>query len=152
MQQEASTITEEPDEYDLLARELDLTTSHSSSRDSFHDFINCNPTPLPPNTTALEWWLREEQRRDYPRLSRMAIDILSIPAMSAEPERIFSGSRRTITWTRASLSGDTIEMLECLKSWIRENISSGLGFAITEEAEGGGLTIGEAEGGGEVNS
>jgi hypothetical protein len=107
----------------------------SFTKDSFHDFINCNPTPLPPNTTALEWWLREEQRRDYPRPSQMAIDILSIPAMSAEPERIFSGSRRTITWTRASLSGDRIEMLECLKSWIRENISSGLGFTVTQESQ-----------------
>lgn len=107
----------------------------SFTKDSFHDFINCNPTPLPPNTTALEWWLREEQRRDDPRLSQMAIDILSIPAMSAEPERIFSGSRRTITWTRASLSGDRIEMLECLKSWIRENISSGLGFTVTQESQ-----------------
>lgn len=93
------------------------------------DFISRSPTPLPPNTTALEWWLREEQQHAYPRLSKMAIDILSIPAMSAEPERIFSGSRRTISWTRCSLGGDTIEMLECLKSWIRQNITSGVGFS-----------------------
>jgi hypothetical protein len=49
--------------------------------------------------------------------------------MSAEPERIFSGPHHTISWTRCSLGGDTIEMLECLKSWIRQNIASGVGFS-----------------------
>jgi hAT family C-terminal dimerisation region len=33
----------------------------------------------------------------YPRLSKMALDILFIPAMSVEPERVFSGARRTIS-------------------------------------------------------
>ena len=37
------------------------------------------------------WWLEEVQRRTYPSLSQFAIDILSIPAMQAEPERVFSG-------------------------------------------------------------
>src|SRR4051812_22051251 len=88
-------------------------------------------------TTALEWWLRSEQQRDYPRLSRMAVDILSIPTMSAEPERIFSGARRTITRSRQQLSGVMIEKLECLKSWIRENISIGLGFTASMHETGG---------------
>jgi hypothetical protein len=39
----------------------------------------------------------------------MAIDILSIPAMSAEPERVFSGSRRTVSWDRAQLGAETLE-------------------------------------------
>ena len=52
----------------------------------------------------------------------MAIDILSIPAMSAEPERVFSGARRIISWERMQLGRDNIEKIECLKSWIRNNI------------------------------
>ena len=63
------------------------------------------------------------QRRYRPRLSQMAIDILSIPAMSAEPERVFSGARRTISWERMQLGRDNIEKIECLKSWIRNNIA-----------------------------
>ena len=39
---------------------------------------------------ARKWWLLQEQQRDYPNLSRMALDILSIPAMSASIERLFS--------------------------------------------------------------
>ena len=44
----------------------------------------------------------------------MAIDIYSISAMSAEPERVFSGAKRTISDSRGSLKSETIEVLECL--------------------------------------
>lgn len=47
------------------------------------------------------------------------MDILSIPAMSAEPERLFSGAKITITDRRNRLGSDVIEALECLKSWFR---------------------------------
>ena len=49
----------------------------------------------------------------------MAIDIYSVPAMSSEPERVFSGAKHTISDHRASLESETIELLECLKSWFR---------------------------------
>ena len=52
----------------------------------------------------------------------MAIDIYSISAMSAEPERVFSGAKRTISDSRGSLKSETIEVLECLKSWFRLGI------------------------------
>ena len=45
------------------------------------------------------------------------MDILSIPAMSAEPERLFSGAKITITDRRNRLGSDVVEALECLKSW-----------------------------------
>ena len=35
----------------------------------------------------IDYWLDPKQKQDYPNLSRMAIDILSIPAMSSDPER-----------------------------------------------------------------
>ena len=37
--------------------------------------------------------------------------------MSAEPERLFSSARVTITDRRNRLGSDTIEALECLRSW-----------------------------------
>jgi hypothetical protein len=45
----------------------------------------------------------------------MAIDILSIPPISDELERVFSGGRRTVSWDRAQMEAETIEMRECLK-------------------------------------
>lgn len=68
-------------------------------------------------TSALTWWLEETQQKTYPNLSKMAVDILSIPAMSAEPERLFSGAKITITDRRNRMGSDVIEALECLKSW-----------------------------------
>jgi hAT family dimerisation domain. len=52
----------------------------------------------------------------------MALDVLSIPAMSDEPERVFSGARRTISWDRAQMSAETLENVECLKHWKRSGI------------------------------
>ena len=66
--------------------------------------------------TALDYWLRPIQRTRLPLLSKMAIDIHSIPTISAEPERVFSGGKHTISDQRNSLKSETIELLECLKS------------------------------------
>ena len=42
--------------------------------------------------------------------------------MSAESERVFSGTRRQITPDRARLTGSAITKAECLKSWIKHGI------------------------------
>jgi hypothetical protein len=52
----------------------------------------------------------------------MAIDILSIPPMSDELERVFSGARRMVMWDRGQIVVETIEMRECLKHWKRSGI------------------------------
>ena len=62
------------------------------------------------------WWLEERQQRLYPNLAKMAVDILTIPAMSAAPKRLFSLANITISDRRNRLYGDTIEAIECLKS------------------------------------
>ena len=52
----------------------------------------------------------------------MALDIFSIPAMSADPERLFSSSKQVLKDTRNRLKSDALEALECLKSWAKEGI------------------------------
>jgi len=47
----------------------------------------------------------------------MALDMLSIPAMSSDPERAFSVAKITLTDRRNKLGMKMIEFLECLKSW-----------------------------------
>jgi hypothetical protein len=42
---------------------------------------------------------------------------LAIPAMSAEPERLFSSTRRLVTWERNKLDGGMMEANECLRNW-----------------------------------
>ena len=48
----------------------------------------------------------------------MVLDMLSILAMSSDPERLFSGAKITIVDRRNLLNIDTINALECLKSWL----------------------------------
>ena len=94
-----------------------LTLLEHRSGDEFERFINSGSTDIT-GTTALAWWSDERQRRRYPRLSRLARDIFSIPPMSDEPERIFSSTRRVISWDRTRLSDSAVENIACMKHWI----------------------------------
>jgi hypothetical protein len=67
---------------------------------------------------ARDWWLQPTQQQLYPHLSRLALEILSIPAMSAEPERIFSATKLILTDRRNKLSMKMIEALACLNHGI----------------------------------
>jgi hypothetical protein len=71
------------------------------------------------NMSAIEWWLQDLQKTRFPKLSIMVFNVLSIPPMSGEAQRVFSRACRTILWYRAQLSAQTIEMLECMRSWYR---------------------------------
>lgn len=95
--------------------------SKTGVMDEFDRFIDA-PADKEIEGRPLQWWLLPQQQRLYPRLATMAIDVLSAPAMSAEDERIFSATRRTIPWTRARLSGAVIEHLECVKHWQRTGL------------------------------
>ena len=63
----------------------------------------------------------------------MAIDILSIPPGSPEPERTFSGARRTASWDRLRLTIRNIEKVECIGNWLRK------GHIIRSSRGGAGL-------------
>jgi len=52
----------------------------------------------------------------------MALDLLSIPAMSAKAERIFSQSGNIIRPNRARLGADTVAAVVCLKQWDSEGV------------------------------
>jgi hypothetical protein len=130
------SLSRELDEFDLMAKDLDVI-SGSSEEDEYEMYISQNPIQI--SGSALDWWLHDEQQQRWPRLSQMAIDLLSIPAMSDEPERVFSGARRTISWDRMQLGRENIEKIECLKSWMRNNIAVGPNEALDEAVADEGL-------------
>ena len=72
--------------------------------------------------TVIGWWQDPAQKSRFPLLSLMAIDIFSIPAMSSEPERVFSGAKNTLSDNRASMGIDIIQATQCLKSWFRSGL------------------------------
>lgn len=124
---------DQEDDYDILLRNLQ-NFPRPPSKDEYDEYLS---EPILQITgSALSWWLQPQQRLRWPKLSQLAINILSIPAMSAEPERVFSGARRTISWERMRLGELTIEMLECLKHWIRSGLTAEVGFFDDMEEEG----------------
>jgi hypothetical protein len=100
-------------------RDKSLGLDSEEPYDEFADY--CSDKAYDPKIPALEWWLEDNQKKRWPRLSHFAITVLCIPAMSAEPERIFSGGRRTMRWDRESMSVTLLEMLECQKSWKKQS-------------------------------
>lgn len=94
----------------------------STGTDDFDRFIYSDAILIEEGLTALEWWCRVAQRSRYPRLSRMAIEILSIPPESADVERVFSGGRRVLTWDRLSMTVESLEKVECVGNWQAEGI------------------------------
>ncbi|KAJ6437990.1 putative AC transposase [Purpureocillium lavendulum] len=116
--------------YERIRRSMSVL-DEPGDEDEFEKFVNSPPRPMTTNT-PLEWWCREEQRMEYPRLHQMALDMLSVPAMSDDPERVFSGARRTISWDRARLSADTIEELQCLGNWVKNDLIRKLYVAVDE--------------------
>jgi hypothetical protein len=58
-----------------------------------------------------------DRRSLWPHLASFALDLFAIPAMSAEPERIFSSTGRMVRPDRGCLKADVIGAAACLKQW-----------------------------------
>lgn len=68
----------------------------------------------------LEWWRTHET--EYPTLSKMARDFLSIPATSVPAERLFSKASLVIRKHRNRLSDESARWLLCINSWSKDLI------------------------------
>ena len=103
----------------FLKWRADRKGSQGLQQDEYQQYLH-SPIVEVSETDPRSWWLEPTQRKQYPSLSLMALDILSIPAMSAEPERLFSGAKDTISDRRNSLGIRSVEATECLKSWLQK--------------------------------
>jgi hypothetical protein len=65
----------------------------------------------------IRWWI--DHSNAFPRLSRFALDVLAIPAMSTDCERAFSLAKLTVSSQRHSLLGSSTESIQLLKNWVR---------------------------------
>ena len=118
---DVSTSSQRPrNELDLLFDEITVVEDAGPDVDDFDAFILSPPIRI--DGSPLKWWLHQDQIKAYPRLSRMAINILSIAPESVDPESAFSGSRRTLSWDRESMSCENLEKVECIGNWIREGL------------------------------
>lgn len=120
-------------ELDALFDEITVWEESNLEVDDFDTFINGPPIRI--TGSPLLWWLNPERIKAYPRLSRMVIDVLSIPPESTDPESAFSGGRRTLTWDRESMLCENVEKVECIGNWIR------LGLITPSSKGGNGIVV-----------
>lgn len=74
-------------------------------------------------------------RFQYPRLSEMALDFLTVQPMSAECERLFSAGRRLITQQRHNLDAMVVGICMCLRSWYRSGLIPELDSGLVDKME-----------------
>jgi hypothetical protein len=67
----STTLVKKPNQLAILSKKLEVRTINASFRDDFTSFINSDATDIPPDCTPLEWWCQPQQRKQYPKLSRM---------------------------------------------------------------------------------
>jgi hAT family C-terminal dimerisation region len=104
-----------PDEYkDYLETEHFKSDPNQQSGESL--------TAAQKSVNLCAFWARYEGQ--YPSLARMAYDVLSVPAMSAECERVFSAAKLLLSDRRARMKEDIIEASECLRAWVQADQAS----------------------------
>ncbi|KAJ4820176.1 Zinc finger BED domain-containing protein DAYSLEEPER [Rhynchospora pubera] len=78
-------------------------------------------TALEAEFDILAWWKLKVPK--YPVLSRLARDILAVPASTVASESTFSTSGRTLSVVRNSLNDESIEALICAQDWLRAKVT-----------------------------
>ena len=84
------------------------------TNDQYKQYCERTPEQI---QNAVAWW--NTQAVHSPQLTQMATDMLSVPAMSTEYERVFSSAKLLVTDRRNQLSEEAIETNERLRAWIR---------------------------------
>ncbi|CAD0017588.1 unnamed protein product [Aureobasidium pullulans] len=83
----------------------------------------------------LEYWTSKHASSQWPRLSRLAVDIFTIPAMSDDPERTFSSAGLMVRPHRGLLKDDSITETQYLKNWLKGDMVTMAVFASQMEEE-----------------
>jgi hypothetical protein len=89
----------------------------SITYDEYDKWTNEDVAPQDLHLNPFDYWLKPTVQSAYPNLARMALDILSIPPMSSEAERIFSLAGVTLCDNRQSIRDGLAEANELLADW-----------------------------------
>ena len=127
-----------PRKESMLVDELNAWR-HASKKvkimDEYEEYLSTLPLEAGTVINLVIWW--GHHRGQWPNLSRLAFDALSIPATLAECERSFSDPQRTITDERANLAPKAIEACSYVKNWLKRNCDTKEIPGIGPDREGG---------------
>jgi hypothetical protein len=108
----------ESKEADFFTLYMERQLPSTTAIDEYSDYAEGRRITKP-TSDLYTWWAAQGH---LPSMQQFAYDHLSIPAMSAETERVFSDTKHIISDTRYRLGAGIIEALECQNRWIRAEI------------------------------
>ncbi|KAF5137685.1 putative AC transposase [Metarhizium anisopliae] len=106
--------------------------------DEFERWLRTKQDVYTKHDNPLQYW--SAKRFEYPRVAKMAIDILSIPAMAAECERTFSSAGSMVSPRRTRLDSSTVSVAQTVRSWLKAGLLEGYDGLLKDM--GGGLSEG----------
>ncbi|KAF7346964.1 Transposase-like protein [Mycena venus] len=107
-----------PVKFNIFARYGPQTGSTDSAKNELAEYFRLtNNPPSFEDTDPLKWWYM--RRNKFPKLYRLARDMLCIPGSAVAVERIFSSGRDTIGLRRSRLKAETIRILMFVKARLR---------------------------------
>jgi hypothetical protein len=105
-------------------RNLSTISSRPSSSQTVDELdrwlLSIDGRYLTSKTDPIKYWV--DRRFEYPRLAKMAFDVLNVPPMAAECERIFSAAGCMITPRRTRLGTDVISAAQTIRSWVKAGL------------------------------
>lgn len=106
-----TTEAKAQDDPSLMDIELGLVPNYKGVEDQFKAYID--EPPLHYKVDLFNWWAHS----GFPKLRQMTFDLISIPAMSADVERVFSSAKQLLTPGRNRINSDSLEKYELLRDW-----------------------------------
>jgi hypothetical protein len=121
----AAVRAREYNPFDSFQDELISSTrhDHDEASDELERWLSTKQDIYTTYDNPLEYW--SAKRFEYPRVAKMAIDILSIPAMASECERTFSSAGSMVSPKRSRLDASTIAVTQTVRSWLRAGLLEG---------------------------
>jgi hAT family C-terminal dimerisation region len=132
----AAVRARELNPFDSFQDELMSSTNYDEElvADEFERWLSTTQDVYTKHDNPLDYW--SAKRFEYPRVARMAIDVLSVPAMAAECERTFSSAGSMVSPKRSRLDASTIAVTQTVRSWLRAGLLEGYNGLLTELTEG----------------
>jgi hypothetical protein len=128
---------DDDDDFDIIAHRFG---KDEVVKDELERYLKSPPLSVSTKEANLSfdliaWWRANEMI--YPTLARMAYELYSIPAMSAEVERVFSrfyykvwtdtcSAKLTLRDRRNRLLTESVESVECLHNWLLSGLIEGV--------------------------
>jgi hypothetical protein len=115
----ARVVTNDIDDAIDSLMELDNPDEAAASDlDEYERWKRCEPRAAKGSDAAnnpIKYWV--ELRDRYPQLSRLALDVLSIPASSCDCERMFSELGDLLEPRRRAISPQLLAAIQCVRRW-----------------------------------